>query len=178
MNLLTNTAQKIVVVVLLCSCYKYRNEVQQFFRRGEKFAPSRPSTELANQTVADMDSLISWEEVANHNCPDTGLWVVVDSYVLDLTQFLQHHPAGAKKIIDRRNKSLDISSNFLDHFGHTVRAFREACQRHETSKQTVALKFQDIAEEVLIIGKVESMQNSQNSSKFLDRQDHTPTTLS
>ena len=97
-------------------------------------------------------------------------WACVDSYVLDLTSFLQHHPAGAQKIIKRREKSVDISSNFLDHYAHTVRAFREACQQYEENlslhqqgdekrvvEVTVSLKFNDVVEgEVLIIGKVDS----------------------
>ena len=96
-------------------------------------------------------------------------WACVDSYV-DLTSFIQHHPAGAQKIIKRREKSVDISSNFLDHYAHTVRSFREACQQYEENlslhqqgdekrvvEVTVSLKFNDVAEgEVLIIGKVDS----------------------
>lgn len=102
-----------------------------------------------------MDSFFTLEEVANHDSAENGMWAIVDTYVLDLTLFLQHHPAGAKKIIQRRNKSVDISSNFLDHFGHTVRAFRDACRRHDHLKLSVALKFPESAGEVLIIGRVD-----------------------
>ena len=91
----------------------------------------------------------------NDGTHNRKLWVIVDGYILDVTQFADHHPAGAKKIIDRRAKSIDISSNFLDHFGHTVRAFRDACRRYDETQSTVALQFKEVATEVFIIGKVD-----------------------
>ena len=104
-------------------------------------------------------TFITREEVINHDRKDTGFWVIVDSYVLDLASFLQKHPAGANKIIERRKKSVDLSSNFLDHFGHTVRAFRVACKEYESSSKqnAVVLKFPEVVGgEVLIIGKVQN----------------------
>ena len=101
-----------------------------------------------------MNRIFSHKDVLSHNSLERGLWVIVDTYVLDLTSFLQHHPAGGEKIMRRRDKSVDISSNFLDHFGHTVRAFRGACEQYETLQQPVTLKFPEAEGEVLIIGKV------------------------
>jgi len=81
---------------------------------------------------------ISREQVQfNDGTNNRELWVIVDGYILDVTRFADHHPAGAKKIIDRRAKSIDISSNFLDHFGHTVRAFRDACRRYDDTQSIV-----------------------------------------
>mmetsp|Transcript_30589 Transcript_30589/g.56093 ORF Transcript_30589/g.56093 Transcript_30589/m.56093 type:complete len:164 (+) Transcript_30589:60-551(+) len=102
----------------------------------------------------------SWEEVARRDGTTTGeegglLWVIVNDYVLDLTSFAQHHPAGAQKIIDRRKKSIDITSNFLDHFGHTVLSFREACQRYDQEEETVVLEFSETVGKVRIIGKMD-----------------------
>ncbi|VEU34955.1 unnamed protein product [Pseudo-nitzschia multistriata] len=101
--------------------------------------------------------VFSLEDVHNHDDPDgDGLWVIVDSYVLDLTAFLQKHPAGGKKILQRRNKAIDISSNFLDHFGHTVRTFKDACREHEKTGERVTFRFKEVAEPVHLIGKVRS----------------------
>eukprot|EP00578_Thalassiosira_sp_NH16_P017729 CAMPEP_0181127630 /NCGR_PEP_ID=MMETSP1071-20121207/28303_1 /TAXON_ID=35127 /ORGANISM="Thalassiosira sp., Strain NH16" /LENGTH=104 /DNA_ID=CAMNT_0023213387 /DNA_START=267 /DNA_END=581 /DNA_ORIENTATION=- len=95
------------------------------------------------------------EEISTRDCQERGgIWVIIDNYVLDLTSFIDHHPAGAKKIINRRKNSVDVSSNFLDHFGHTVRSFRDACQRYDRTNQTVVLRFPNVVGEVLIIGKV------------------------
>jgi cytochrome b involved in lipid metabolism len=101
------------------------------------------------------NNIYTWEEVTNRNgTNEMEYWVIVDNYVLDLTSFLQHHPAGAQKIIQRRKKSIDISSNFIDHFGHTVRSFRQACHEYDRSMETVVLKFPEAKGEVLIIGKI------------------------
>jgi cytochrome b involved in lipid metabolism len=77
------------------------------------------------------NNTFSREEVSNHGTAEKGLWVIVDGYVLDLTSFIQHHPGSAPKIIQRCNKSVDVLLKFLDHFGHTVRTFREACTRND-----------------------------------------------
>jgi len=30
--------------------------------------------------------VISWEEIARHNDPDTSMWIVIDGVVLDVTE--------------------------------------------------------------------------------------------
>jgi len=51
------------------------------------------------------NNIYTREEVINHNdIHEEEFWVIVDNYVLDLTNFLQYHPAGAQKIIQRRKK--------------------------------------------------------------------------
>ena len=116
-----------------------------------------------NELLLKMDSnnIYTREEVINRNGEtEKEFCVIVDNYVLDLTSFLQHHPAGAQKIIQRRKKSIDITSNFIDHFGHTVRTFRQACQEYDRDSSmgktpvVVVLKFPEVAGEVLIIGKI------------------------
>lgn len=86
-------------------------------------------------------------------------FVIIDSYVVDLTSFLQKHPAGAQKILKRRDKNVDISSNFLDHFSHTVRTFRQACQEYDrlpegVEDQKVSFQFKETPGiNVSIVGK-------------------------
>ena len=99
---------------------------------------------------------ITPEEVANHSdANDGGYWAVIEGYVVDLSEFLAHHPAGAKKITNRKEKSIDITSNFIDHFGHTVRAFRDACKQFEKTGHAVTFSFEETSNiSVRIIGKV------------------------
>lgn len=100
------------------------------------------------------------QDCDKHNGVDgADLWVVVESFVLDLTAFLEHHPAGARKILQKRSElGPDITPNFVDHFGHTVRAFREACRKYENQqneKSPVALLFRETPGiEVVVIGKL------------------------
>mmetsp|Transcript_22125 Transcript_22125/g.46677 ORF Transcript_22125/g.46677 Transcript_22125/m.46677 type:complete len:126 (-) Transcript_22125:196-573(-) len=92
-------------------------------------------------------------EVDSHDAA-SDLWAVISGYVVDLTDFARHHPAGAQKIIARRQKNVDITSNFVDHFGHTVRAFREACREFDEKNETVILKFPEATEgQVRIVGR-------------------------
>jgi len=84
--------------------------------------------------------------------------VVVESYVLDLTDFVQHHPAGARKIIAKKKQlGPDITPNFVDHFAHTVRTFREACKQYDKFQTPTVLRFHETPEpgvEVVIVGKL------------------------
>jgi cytochrome b involved in lipid metabolism len=99
----------------------------------------------------------SIEDVIDHDDPEgEGFWVIADSYVLDLSAFLRHHPSGARKIIQRRKKAIDISSNFLDHFPHTVRTFRDACRQYDRTGEKVTFRFEEVAQEVQVIGKVKA----------------------
>lgn len=85
------------------------------------------------------------------------LWVVVDSYVLGLADFVHHHPGSACKIILKRNQvGPDLTAQFLDHFGRTVRAFRDACQQYDARQTPVSLRFPETGPEVevTIIGKI------------------------
>ena len=104
-----------------------------------------------------MTNYITQEEVASHNSTSSGYWAITENYVVDLTSFLDHHPGGVQKIMTRKDKSVDITSNFMDHFGHTVSAFREACRQFDQmgGEDATVLKFRETGDaEVKIIGKI------------------------
>ena len=105
-----------------------------------------------------MPDAITRDEVERHDGAENGgYWVVVEGYVLDPTSFLEAHPAGAAKIVARRRKSIDITSNFIDHFRHTVRSFRDACRRFDKTGCAVAIAFRETAGsggEARIVGRV------------------------
>ena len=56
----------------------------------------------------------------------------IGGYLVDLTHFVDHHPGTKAKILAKRANGLDISANFLDHFGHTVATFRAAAREFES----------------------------------------------
>jgi cytochrome b involved in lipid metabolism len=49
-------------------------------------------------------------EVAKHNKPDQGLYIIVDNSVYDVTNFVDEHPGGAK--ILKRVAGKDASKQF------------------------------------------------------------------
>lgn len=49
-------------------------------------------------------------DVASHNSPDKGLYIIVDSAVYDVTNFIDEHPGGAK--ILKRVAGKDASKQF------------------------------------------------------------------
>ncbi|CAB9519044.1 expressed unknown protein [Seminavis robusta] len=103
---------------------------------------------------------ITLEECDKH-ASEGDFWVVVETYVLDLSSFLQHHPGRARKIIQKRKElGCDITPNFLNHFGHTVRTFRQACQEFDRTQEPVSFDFQETANNknapVVILGKIGS----------------------
>jgi cytochrome b involved in lipid metabolism len=89
--------------------------------------------------------------------------VIVDSYVLDLAQFIDHHPGNAQKIRDKRRElGPDITNNFLDHFAYTIQTFRKACRDFDVQQQPVTFRFtvgthrNTAAANVVIVGKIKS----------------------
>lgn len=103
--------------------------------------------------------MISPEECERHNdIRKEDFWVVVEGYVLDLSQFVKHHPAGARKIQQKRNElGIDITRNFIDHFGHTVQTFRNAARTLEeaTNNDSVTFQFQERPDvNVTILGRL------------------------
>ena len=83
-------------------------------------------------------------------------WVVVDSYVLDISNFIDHHPGSLQKIINKRKQlGVDISPNFLDHFGRTVATFRKACEKFDRIQKKTSFRFTDVPNvDVIILGKL------------------------
>lgn len=57
-----------------------------------------------------MSKAISPSEVSAHNSVDTGLYIIIDSNVYDMTGFVDEHPGGAK--ILKRVGGKDASKQF------------------------------------------------------------------
>ncbi|KAI9373154.1 cytochrome b5-like heme/steroid binding domain-containing protein [Aspergillus egyptiacus] len=49
-------------------------------------------------------------DVASHNSPDKGLYIIVDNAVYDVTNFIDEHPGGAK--ILKRVAGKDATKQF------------------------------------------------------------------
>lgn len=57
-----------------------------------------------------MSKAIAPSEVSAHNSVDTGLYIIIDSNVYDMTGFVDEHPGGAK--ILKRFGGKDASKQF------------------------------------------------------------------
>ncbi|KAJ9370058.1 hypothetical protein DTO282E5_5255 [Paecilomyces variotii] len=57
-------------------------------------------------------------DVASHNSPDKGLYIIVDSSVYDVTEFINEHPGGAK--ILKRVAGKDASKQFRKYHNEGV----------------------------------------------------------
>ncbi|KAL4889075.1 cytochrome b5-like heme/steroid binding domain-containing protein [Aspergillus ambiguus] len=57
-----------------------------------------------------MSKSFSPADVASHNSPDKGLYIIIDSNVYDVTNFVDEHPGGAK--ILKRVAGKDASKQF------------------------------------------------------------------
>jgi cytochrome b involved in lipid metabolism len=57
-----------------------------------------------------MSAQYTTKQVAEHSKSDQGLWIVVDSDVYDVTEFVNEHPGGAK--ILKRVAGKDASKQF------------------------------------------------------------------
>ncbi|TKA54290.1 hypothetical protein B0A53_03382 [Rhodotorula sp. CCFEE 5036] len=51
-----------------------------------------------------MAKVYTLEQVAQHTDPDTGVWLVIDNQVYDVTDFLSHHPGGKKVLLAQAGK--------------------------------------------------------------------------
>ena len=63
----------------------------------------RPATDALHAPVAAAAGaalpIYSKAEVAKHTTPETGVWVVFQGGVYDITTFVQNHPGGTEKIM-------------------------------------------------------------------------------
>jgi len=41
-----------------------------------------------------MSSVYSWEEIKKHTIAATGVWIVIDGAVYDVSKFMIEHPGG------------------------------------------------------------------------------------
>ncbi|CDM26944.1 hypothetical protein DTO013E5_4148 [Penicillium roqueforti] len=57
-------------------------------------------------------------EVANHKTADKGLYIIIDSNVFDVTNFVDEHPGGAK--ILKRVAGKDASKQFWKYHNESV----------------------------------------------------------
>ena len=84
--------------------------------------------------------------------------VGIEGYLVDITNFIAHHPGSMKKILNKQKElGLDITPNFVDHFGHTVNKFREAGRKFDSGTgDPVAFEFKETpGKTVIIIGKMD-----------------------
>ena len=129
--------------------------VQQETTTKEEDAPPATAADAATAVVEyTMDD-------CNGHADADDFWAVVDSYVLDLSAFVRHHPGTLKRLVQKRHElgHCDLSPHFLDHFKHTVTTFRTACQEYDQKQQPVHFSFRETKDlkkdvQVTIIGKV------------------------
>ncbi|EKV10721.1 Cytochrome b5, putative [Penicillium digitatum] len=57
-------------------------------------------------------------EVASHTTADAGFYIIIDSNVYDVTNFIDEHPGGAK--ILKRVAGKDASKQFWKYHNETV----------------------------------------------------------
>ncbi|CAD7945346.1 unnamed protein product [Amoebophrya sp. A25] len=104
-------------------------------------------------TMSAVRTLVTRAEVLKHSSRE-DLWVVANGYVLDLSAFVAHHPGSEAKIMRKRRGNVDITSNFVDHFGYTVQTFRKACAEFDRIQEPVKFTFRDLGQfPVIILGK-------------------------
>ena len=65
-------------------------------------------------------AIISPAEVAAHNSADTGMYIIIDQAVYNVTDFVDEHPGGAK--ILRRVAGKDASRQFWKYHNESVLA--------------------------------------------------------
>merc|ERR1712173_321603 len=94
--------------------------------------PKAPASQFAEPKAAASASAGAASETAAKSDDKDRIISAIDGYLVDLTDFVEQHPGTKKKLLAKREQlGVDISPNFLDHFGHTVRTFRAAAKEFE-----------------------------------------------
>lgn len=69
---------------------------------------SDADTVMARRDLASNDfPIFRASEVAKHTTKETGIWVIFEDGVYDITKFIQNHPGGADKIMLAAGKSVE-----------------------------------------------------------------------
>ena len=84
--------------------------------------------------------LISQEEVTRHSGRDGGpFWAVIDSFVVDCSEFVDAHPGGLKKLLSADSPAVGATGQAFGfsfsrgrnaHFPKTGKIFRDGVQRY------------------------------------------------
>ena len=62
---------------------------------------------MVHAAAAIPDAIFTREEVAKHTTPETGIWVIYKDGVYDITEFIEQHPGGAKRILMAKGSNID-----------------------------------------------------------------------
>ena len=75
--------------------------------------------------------------------------------MLDLTDFIDVHPGTKARIMGKLANGIDITPNFVDHYGHTVATFRAACKKFEQNGgEAVSFTFRERPKNpIRVVGK-------------------------
>jgi len=92
------------------------------------------------------------------------LWVVIDGYVVDATDFANFHPGGTSKILSADSKrtgytgkefGFSLSKGKNAHFPTTAKAFEDAAKSFDRLQQRVVVKFgSGQTGSIVILGKL------------------------
>jgi len=80
-----------IAVVVLMSCIKYKTLMV-----GQQLGKTKASDNAMMEKVMRRD--VTLEELRNHNLPG-DLWMAVDGFVCDITEFVNVHPGGADLLL-------------------------------------------------------------------------------
>ena len=64
------------------------------------------------------------EEVGQHKTLETGVWLIVENDVYDVTDFVKNHPPGSSKILQKGG--MDATKDFAYHLDSTKHFWRRA----------------------------------------------------
>lgn len=101
---------------------------------------------------------VTVDEVQKHNSLDTGVWVVINGKVYNLTEFLSRHPGGAKIILKYAGKdALAIfnkfhAQNFVDKY-----LTPEECLGHLIGEMEVAVDVTEVGDDSQRLENIQNM---------------------
>ena len=93
----------------------------------------------SQRQVKAFPRLITADEVKAHNNSDGSFWAVVDSFVVDATEFVKSHPGGVRKLLAADSASsgatgqpfsFSFSRGRNAHFPDTGKKFKEGVKQY------------------------------------------------